>query len=250
MDGSRVPSQIQIEDLTIAVTRKTIKHAYLRVDGDGRVRMSAPKRMPQRELEAFARSKLGWIRRQQQKARSRPRPVQHKYASGEEFLVWGRTARLQVVETKGRPAVELRGAALRLAVRPGTGRAKRATLIEAWYRAQLEAAVPPLLARWEPRLGVKLAKFSIRTMKTRWGSCSTAPRTIRLNSELVHLPPDYLEYVVVHELAHLLEPSHNARFKALLDKHLPGWRATRKRLNGHALGRSLQSRLPDPRLEP
>jgi len=233
-----MPSAIRVEDLTIEVTRKAIKHAYLRVDGAGEVRMSAPRRMPQAEIEAFARSKLGWIRRQQRKARARPRPVRHAYACGEPFPVWGWTVHLQVVETRGRPSIELKGAALRLAVQPGTTRVKRQALIEAWYREQLEAAVPPLLARWEPRLGVKLAKFSIRTMKTRWGSCSAKPRTIRLNSELARHDPACLEYVLVHELVHLLEPSHNARFKALLDKHLPGWRAIRKRLKGHAAGLS------------
>jgi predicted metal-dependent hydrolase len=232
-------SQVQIEDLTIEVTRKSIKHAYLRVNGVGDVRLSAPKRMPQRELEAFARSKLDWIRRQQAKARSRPQPLRHKYASGEPFSIWGRTVHLGVVETEGKPSVELKGAALRLAVRPGTTVAKRKALVEAWYRAQLEAAVPPLLARWEPRLGVKLAKFSLRKMKTRWGSCSTKPRTMRLNTELAYLPPECLEYVVVHELVHLLEPSHNARFKALMDRHLPGWRDTRKRLKDLSLGRTL-----------
>lgn len=231
--------RLQVEDLAIEVTRKAIKHAYLRVDGAGEVRMSAPRRMPQRELEAFARSKLNWIRRQQEKVRSRPKPLQHKYVSGEPFLVWGREVRLQVVEADGKPAVELRGAALRLAVRPGMSKSMRAALIEAWFREQLKAAVPTLLARWEPRLGVKLARFTLRKMKTRWGSCSTKPRTVRFNIELAYLYPEYLEYVLVHELVHLLEPSHNARFKALMDRHLPGWRTIRKQLNDHALGRSL-----------
>lgn len=234
-----MPRILRIEDLTITLTRKAIKHAYLRVDGAGEVRMSAPRRMPQAEIEAFARSKLGWIRRQQRKAQSRPQPSEHKYASGEPFPAWGRTVHLQVVETRGRPAVELRGAALRLAVRPGTSRAQRAALVEAWYRAQLAAAVPPLQARWERALGVRAARISYRSMKTRWGSCSTKPRTIRLNSELARLDPACLEYVLVHELVHLLEPSHNARFKALMDRHLPTWRATREALKRHALGRSL-----------
>jgi predicted metal-dependent hydrolase len=232
-------SQYQIEDFTIEITRKSIKHAYLRVDGAGEVRMSAPRRMSNRELETFARSKLGWIRRQQRKLQARPQRIRHKYASGERFQVWGRTVHLGVVEVKSKPSVELKGAALRLAVRPGTTVAKRKALVEAWYRRQLEAAVPPLLVRWEPIIGVQVAKVSYRTMKTRWGSCSTKPRTIRLNTELARLEPACLEYVLVHELVHLLEPSHNARFKALMDRYLPGWRSTRKRLKDHALGRSL-----------
>lgn len=230
---------LHIEDLTIALTRKAIKHAYLRVDGDGQVRLSAPGRMSNAELQVFVRSKLGWIRRQQQKARSRPKPIEHRYASGERFPAWGRTVHLQVVETRGTPSVELKGAALRLAVRPGTSRDQRAALVEAWYRAQIAAAVSPLQARWERALGVRAARISYRSMKTRWGSCSTKPRTIRLNTELARLDPACLEYVLVHELTHLLEPSHNARFKALMDRHLPTWRATRTALRQHALSRSL-----------
>jgi len=230
---------LQLEDLTIQVTRKAIKHAYLRVNGTGEVRLSAPRRMSNRDIEAFASSKLAWIRRQQRKLQARPQRIRHRYASGEPFQVWGRTVHLGVVETWGKPSVELKGAALRLSVRPGTGVAKREALIEAWYREELKAAVPPLLARWELVLGVQAAKVSLRTMKTRWGSCSTKPRTIRLNIELARLDPECLEYVLVHELVHLLEPSHNARFKALMDRHLPGWRSTRKLLRDHALGRSL-----------
>ena len=232
-------SYLQLEDLSIEVTRKAIKHVYLRVNGAGEVRMSAPRRMSNRELEAFARSKLGWIRRQQRKHQDRPKPIDHQYASGERFQVWGRTVHLQVVETGGKPSVEVRGAALRMAVRPGTSKSKRKALLEAWLRSELEAAVPDLLARWEDVVGVKITRVTLRKMKTRWGSCSTGTRRIRLNIELARIDPACLEYVLVHELVHLLEASHNARFKALMDHHLPGWRAVRARLRDHALGRLL-----------
>jgi hypothetical protein len=188
--------------------------------------------MSDRDLEAFARSKLGWIKRQQRRLQERPQPVKHKYASGERFQVWGRTAHLLVVE-QGTPSVELKGAALRLAVRPGTGAAKRAAMVEGWYRSQLEAAVPGLIARWEKAIGVRVTRVTLRKMKTRWGSCTSASCRIRLNTELAKLPPECLEYVLVHELVHLLEASHNARFKALLDHYLPGWRITRQALNGY-----------------
>jgi predicted metal-dependent hydrolase len=224
-------SQLNVDGLHVKVVRKDIKHAYLRVNGVGEVRMTAPKRMSNRELVAFAHSKLGWIRRQQRKFKDRPQPTQHKYVSGERFQVWGQTVHLGVVEHKGRHSVGLKGAVLRLIVRPGTSKAKREALIQSWYREALEAAVKPLLARWEPALGVRVARVSFRTMKTRWGSCSTKQRTIRLNTELARLNPEYLEYVLVHELVHLLEPSHNGRYKGLMDKILPGWRSTRKALN-------------------
>jgi hypothetical protein len=228
---------LSIGGIEIELTRKAIKHAYLRVNGAGEVRMSAPRRMSDRDLEAFARSKLGWIKRQQRRLQERPQPVKHKYASGERFQVWGRTAHLLVVE-QGTPSVELEGAALRLAVRPGTGSAKRQALVEGWYRSQLEEAVPGLLARWQKAIGVRVTRVTLRKMKTRWGSCSPGPRTMRLNTELARLAPEYLEYVVVHELLHLLEASHNARFKALLDHFLPGWRITRKVLNRYRPARS------------
>jgi predicted metal-dependent hydrolase len=230
--------RLSIGGIEIELTRKAIKHAYLRVDGAGEVRMSAPQRMSRRAIEDFARTRLGWIRRQQQKAQSRPQPVEHKYVSSEPFSIWGQTVYLQVVETRGKPAVALWGAALRLAVHPGTGTARRAALVECWYREQFEAAVPPLLARWEKAIGVRVTRVTLRKMKTRWGSCSPVPRTMRLNTELARLAPEYLEYVVVHELLHLLEASHNARFKALLDHFLPGWRITRKALNGCKPARS------------
>ena len=232
-------SQLKIGDLTIEVTRKAIKHAYLRVDPpDGCVRLSVPRRMSSQALRAFVLSKLDWIERQQAKIQLQVRPVPPRYLDRESLHVWGVCTTLRVTEHSAPPSVELKNGCLHLQVRPGTDGPKRKALVEAWYREKIQIAIPLLLAQWEPRIGVKVKKVTLRRMKTRWGSCSAKPRTIRLNTELAKMPRACLEYVVVHELAHLLEPSHNARFKALMDRFLPGWRTTRKQLNQHALGRA------------
>ena len=145
--------------------------------------------------------------------------------------MWATPRLLAVSERDGPPSVELNDDHLRLKVRPRTPRDGRHAVVENWYREQVRAAVPPLLARWEPRLGVKLERYQVRRMRTRWGSCTPAKRSIRLNTELATRPPELLEYIVVHELVHLLEPSHNARFVALMDRHMPEWKAHRKELN-------------------
>ncbi len=223
---------LKIGDITLEVVRKDIKHAYLRVvPPAGEVHISAPKRMSNAALRAFALSRLGWIQRQQAKIRTQVRETPRRYVEGESLDVWGVRKTLKVTEVDAPPSVALHDGHLQLQLHPGTETHKRQALVEAWYREQLMAAVPALLARWEPLIGVKVKRVTLRRMKTRWGSCSTKPRTIRLNSELAKKPPECLEYVVVHELVHLLEASHNARFKALMDRYLPGWKVIRKQLN-------------------
>lgn len=138
---------------------------------------------------------------------------------------------LQVEETNAPPSVELDHRRLRLRVRPGTSATARQALIEEWYRAQLKASVPPLLAKWEPLMGVKVARFFVQRMKTKWGSCNPVARTVRLNTDLARKPRECLEYLVVHELVHLLEPTHHARFVALMDRFLPQWTVRRRLLN-------------------
>jgi predicted metal-dependent hydrolase len=145
--------------------------------------------------------------------------------------VWGRRYLLRIVEADKPPAVELSPNTLYLHVRPGTSATKREAVLTAWYRQQLQEVAPALIAKWEPVMGVKVARLSIRQMKTRWGSCTPATRAIRLNTELAKKPAVCLEYIVVHELAHLLEPSHNQRFVSLMNGFLPQWRDIRDLLN-------------------
>jgi predicted metal-dependent hydrolase len=139
---------------------------------------------------------------------------------------------LRVERFDGPPSVELTPRRLRLWIRPGTDRTGRREIVERWYRNELREAVAPMLTRWERRLGVKAREVRVRRMKTRWGSCTPSSRSIRLSTELAAHPPEQLEYILVHELVHLLEPSHNGRFYALMDRYLPDWRERKAALEG------------------
>lgn len=223
---------IDLGGITAAVERKAIKHIHLKVyPPDGRVHICAPARVSLEAVRAFALSKLGWIQQQQAKLRAQEREPPREYVDRESHYVWGRRYLLQVVEADAAPAVELTPHHLVLRVRPGADTAKKRAVLDEFYRRQLRAAAPPLIAHWEPILGVQVAQLFVQRMKTRWGSCNPRARHIRLNTELARKPLPCLEYVVVHELVHLLEPSHNARFHALMDQFLPLWRQHRAELN-------------------
>ncbi|HYK00157.1 MAG TPA: SprT family zinc-dependent metalloprotease [Thermoanaerobaculia bacterium] len=225
-------SRIKLGDMVVDVVLKDIKNVHLSVyPPDGAVRISAPKRMSLDTIRLFAISRLTWIRQQQKKLREQEREAPRDYVERESHYVWGKRYLLELREVEAPPCVELRHKRLVLNVRPGTSPAARESVVEEWYRQQLKAAVAPLLARWESLLGVSTRRFFVQRMKTKWGSCNQYQRTIRLNSELAKKPPECLEYLVVHELAHLIEPTHNARFIALMDRFLPQWRLRRELLN-------------------
>jgi predicted metal-dependent hydrolase len=216
----------------VDVILKEIKNVHLSVyPPSGRVRISAPKHMSLDAIRVFAVSKLDWIRQQQTKLREQERETPRDYVNRESHYVWGKRYLLTVTESDEPPAVELKPRRMLLRVRPGTGEAQRQALVEAWYRERLREAVWPLLARWQPLLGVHVERWFLQRMKTRWGSCNHQARTIRLNTELAKKPPECLEYVLVHELVHLLEPTHNARFIALMDQFMPKWQFHRQVLN-------------------
>ena len=230
-------SQITVGEVTVQVVRKRVRNLNLSVHPPhGQVRLSAPHRASRAEIRAFTLSKLDWIRRHQDRIRAeardrrRSRPREPRYVDGELHHVWGRRVVLRVETWEGPASVELTPRRLRLRVRPGTNRAERREIVERWYREQLREALPPLLARWERRLGVRAREVRVRRMKTRWGSCTPSARSIRLSTELASHPPEQLEYILVHELVHLLEPSHNGRFHALMDHYLPDWRVRRDAL--------------------
>ncbi len=230
------PQQFEFDDIHIDVVRKKIKNIYLRVHPpDGHVRISAPMRMSLALIRAFATSRLGWIREQRTRIRAHTHTqraeTRAEYLRPEHQYAWGERYALCVIEHDGTSSVEVHDGTMTLRVRPTTTDAVRQTLVNRWYQRQLERAIPPLIAKWEPRMGVKAGRVSIRKMKTRWGSCSPASGNIRLNLELAKKPPECLEYVVVHELVHLLEPSHNRRFFALMDKFWGEWRTWRQVLN-------------------
>lgn len=154
----------------------------------------------------------------------------------ESHYVWGKRYLLTVIEREEKPSVAIDHRRITLGVRPGTDRARREAVMHKWHRRLLHEAVPPLIRKWEPRLQVKVAAYFLQRMKTKWGSCNHEARHIRLNTELVKKPKDLLEYVVVHEMAHLIAPTHSERFVALLDEHYPTWREARAELNELQLG--------------
>jgi predicted metal-dependent hydrolase len=225
-------TQIELGEIVLDVLRKDIKHVHLSVyPPTGKVRISAPSRMSLETIRLFAISKMGWIKQQQRKLREQERETPREYLERESHYVWRNRYLLKVTESDEPPRVELGHRKLLLRVRPGTSEEKKQAIVEAWYREQLKQAVPALIEKWEPLMGVKVERFFVQKMKTKWGSCSPATRSIRLNSELAKKPQECLEYIVVHEMAHLLEPTHNARFVALMGKFMPNWQHNREVLN-------------------
>jgi predicted metal-dependent hydrolase len=225
-------SKIKLGDIEVDVVLKDIKNVHLSVyPPRGSVRIAAPKRMSLDTIRLFAISKLGWIKQQQKKLREQERETPREYVERESHYVFGKRYLLDVRESEARPSIELKPKRIVLHVRPGTSEETKESIVEEWYRARLKEAVPPLLARWEPVMRVKTARFFVQRMKTKWGSCNQHARTIRLNTELAKKPPECLEYLVVHELAHLIEPTHNARFVALMDRFMPRWKFYREVLN-------------------
>jgi predicted metal-dependent hydrolase len=187
------------------------------------VRLSAPLQMNLDSIRLFAISKLGWIKDQQRKLWDQERETPREYLNRESHYVWGRRYLLTVVEEDAVPRVSLGHRKLALHIRPGADETMREILLAGWYREQLKDAISRLIALWAPRLGVTVERFFVQQMKTRWGSCNARAGTIRLNTELAKKPPECLEYIVVHELVHLLEPTHNARFVSLMDRAMPDW---------------------------
>jgi predicted metal-dependent hydrolase len=225
-------TQLELAGIPVDVVHKDIKNVHLSVyPPTGRVRISAPLRMNLDTIRVFAVSKLAWIRQQQRKLTEQERETPREYLDRESHYVWGRRYLLKLTEADAAPKVELHPSALLLQVRPGTSQERKEALLDEWYRQQLKAAAPPLIAKWERLMGVKIDRLYIQKMKTKWGSCVPATRSIRLNTDLAKKPAHCLEYIVVHELTHLLEPTHNRRFTAYMDSFLPGWQSQRDALN-------------------
>lgn len=223
---------LRLGDLAIAVARKDVKHVHLSVHPpNGRVTLVAPLDTRLEVVRAYATSKLRWIREQQTRLREQARETARQYVERESHYLWGRRYLMTVIECDRKPEVLLDHRRMILSVRPGSSEAKRAATVHDWHKALLHREVPPIIRHWEPRLGVDVRGYFLQRMKTKWGSCNSASGTIRLNTELVKKPKDLLEYVIVHEMAHLLEPTHNSRFVAVLDEHYPAWRDARSELN-------------------
>ena len=223
---------LKLGSVTVDVIKKDIKNVHLSVyPPEGRVRISAPLRMSTENIRLFAISKLQWIKLQQAKMVDQDREPLREYLDHESHYLWGKRYLLNVIEVNSPPQIEIRHRKIVLHVRPSSSAERRQELLEEWYRTKLKASVLPVVAKWERAMNVKVNKVFVRRMKTKWGSCSPTSASIRLNTDLAKKPPECLDYIVVHEMAHLIEPTHNERFIALLDRMMPNWRFSRKRLN-------------------
>ncbi len=223
---------IHIGDISIAVTRKDIKNVHLSVHPpEGRVTLSAPTETRLEVARAYAITRLSWIREQQEKLRNQARETPREFIERESHYLWGRRHLLTVIERDTKPSVTVDHKRITLSVRPGSDHAKRASVIHEWHKSLLHEFIPSLISKWEPKLGVQVAAYFLQRMKTKWGSCNHKAGHIRLNTELVKKPKDLIEYVVVHEMLHLIEPTHSDRFISLLTENFPTWREARSELN-------------------
>jgi predicted metal-dependent hydrolase len=225
-------TQIDLGGIPVDVIKKDIKNIHLSVHPPtGRVRIAAPLRMNLDTIRVFAISKLAWVKQQQKKLREQDREAPREYLDRESHYLWGRRYLLKVVARDAPSIVEVKHNRLILSLRPDSDAAKRQSALDDWYRTQLKEEIPPLIAKWERLMKLSVASFSVRRMRTKWGSCNCQARTILLNLELAKKPRECLEYLVVHEMVHLLEPTHNHRFVALMDQFMPKWQFYRDQLN-------------------
>lgn len=230
--------QITIGELVIDVARKNIKNLHLAVyPPDGRVRIATPLHIDDEAVRLFAISKLAWIKKHQAKFATQERQSPREFVSGESHYFQGKGYLLNVIYYQGTPKVEVRNNTyIDLYVREGSNQAQRQQVMMSWYRQQLKQEIPLLIAKWEQKMGVQVKEWGVKLMKTKWGTCNIQAKRIWLNLELAKKDKQCLEYVVVHEMVHLLERHHGDRFVALMNKFLPNWKFYKDELNRSSLG--------------
>ena len=224
---------ITVNDIPVQVVRKDIKNLHLAVyPPDGHVRVAVPLHVNDDNVRLAVITKLGWIKKQQAHFQEQVRQSQREMISGESHYFWGKRYRLEVVEQWGRHSVEIKNNTwLCLRVTPNTSQTNRELVLNEWYRTEIKKCIPDLIAKWEPIIGEQIAEWHIKRMKTKWGSCLSGARRIWLNLELAKKPPECLEYILVHEMVHLIERRHNANFINHMDRFMPNWRLYRAELN-------------------
>jgi len=228
--------QISVKGLSVQVVRKAIKNLHLGVyPPNGRVRVAVPLRVNDDAVRLALVGKLGWIKRQRVKFETQSRQSKREMVSGESHYFLGRRYRLSVVPHDGAPKVLTRKKLIELYVRRETNARQRERVLRRWYRQRLKEMIPPLVEKWQEILGVQLVEWGIKKMKTRWGTCNPGARRVWLNLELAKKPSQCLEYILVHELTHLVERHHTDRFISLMNRHLPNWRQHRQVLNSEPL---------------
>jgi predicted metal-dependent hydrolase len=223
-------STIKLNDIVVEVTMKKIKSIRLKVYPNGQVKVSAPLHAHQETIHTFLMSKFAWIQQAQKQLQHQRETSRHQVDNKSRY-VWGKRYLLNVIEQDAHPRITLTHNEMQLHVRPKTSPKLQQTIIDEWLRVELKRAIPPLIEKWQAIMGVQVKKFFVQKMKTQWGSCNYTMGNVRFNSELAKKPPECLEYVVVHELAHLLEPSHNARFHSLMSQFMPNWKLIKAELN-------------------
>ena len=224
---------LSISNLTIDIVRKDIKNMHLAVyPPNGRIRLSATENTDSEIMRLFAISKMGWIKKHIKNFKIQPRETPREYISGESHYFQGKRYMLQVVERKGFNKVELKGTKnIVLSIRPNTSIEDKAHVLREWYRAEMKKQIPELISKWESIIGVKANDWAIKQMRTKWGTCNIEAKRIWLNLELSKKPIYCLEYIIVHELIHLLERNHNDRFVSYMNQFMPKWRIYKEELN-------------------
>jgi predicted metal-dependent hydrolase len=224
--------QIELGNITIDVEQKDIKNIHLSVyPPDGKVKIAAPTRMDLDTIRVFAINKLQWIKKQQEIFRNQERETPREYLSKESHYFQGKRYLLKIIEQDIKPKVVLTHSKIELYLRPDTSTEKRKEIIEKWYREEMKKTIPKMIEKWEKIIGVKTNEFGIKKMRTKWGTCNTEAKRIWINLELAKKPLECLEYIIVHELVHLLERSHNDTFKNYMNEFMPKWRFYRDELN-------------------
>lgn len=225
--------QIEVDGIPITVTRKRVKHVRIVVNRKDRsVRISSPYLVSRRAITRFAESHIDWIRKQLQKAAEVPPEPVLKFEQGETHFLWGKSFTLQVIEIGATQTAKPVGEEIILTVRPGSTVEMREKILREFYRDEIKSKIPGLIKKWEPVMNVKVKDWGVKKMKTRWGTCNTRAGRIWLNLELAKHSPEMLEYIVVHEMNHLLERLHSKRFYQLMDNFMPDWREIDKKLGG------------------
>lgn len=227
---------LTVAGFEIDVIFKAIKNLHISVyPPDGRIRVAAPTSTSEDTIRLAIVQRLPWIKRQQKQLQNADRQTKREMLSGETHYVWGQRYRLDVSRSSGHYHIETKGQTLWVVTPVGTSVEGKRAALDRWYRRELKSALPAILAKWQPIVGVEIDKVVVRRMKTKWGTCQTASNAIWLNPELAKKTPRCLEYIVVHELTHFLERHHNQRFAALMDQFMPDWRSRRDELNGAPL---------------
>jgi predicted metal-dependent hydrolase len=233
-------NRIVVSDINIEIQKKNIKNMHLSVlPPDGKVRISAPVNVKDETIKLFAISKIGWIKKQIDRFQNQQRQTEREYVSGESHYVWGRRYRMEIRHNH-RSNVKIKGNKLILTVREFSTTQQREKIMTEWYRKQLKEKLPELVGKWEDIIGVQAESVRVKNMLTRWGTCNTKDKRIWINLQLAKKPMECLEYVIVHELVHLLEKSHNSVFVDYMNKFLPDWRVTKDLLNGFIMDRYVE----------